>query len=302
MRADLHLHSVFSDGSHTPAELARMAKAAGLGLFSVTDHDNLGGAEEGAAAARALGLRYVRGWEVSSYEGSAKVHVLGYGCRTDEHYAEFLRERVKGGRLRAEKMLALANDFFGLSLTLDDVEAYHARKDTPLHTMHVVTAYAEKLGREKGELYAEAFAFGGPAYAAECRPTPLEAVEVIHKTGGLAVLAHPGRIYCLTPSEYREAREAGGARRAALYADSELRRDAILARLTEAGLDGIECYYTTHTVKETQAFSAYAHEHGLFITGGSDFHADGGRQILGMPVFQADAALTERLLGLEGSV
>ena len=105
MRADLHMHSVCSDGALPPAELARRAKQAGLGLFSLTDHDNMAGCAEAAEAAKALGLHFVRGIEISAYLGAAKVHVLGYGCAENEAYFRFLR----CGRLRAGSDMPRAN-------------------------------------------------------------------------------------------------------------------------------------------------------------------------------------------------
>lgn len=302
MRADLHIHSLFSDGKYPPRVLAEMAKARGLALFSLTDHDSMEGNPEAAAAAREFGLRFVRGWEVSAYEGSVKVHILGYGCRADGAYRDFLEKRVEGGRIRTEEMLALANAYFGTDVTLDDVEAYHVRKEAPLHTMHTVSAFADRLGRDKNALYYEVFGWGGPAYSEECRPTPFEALDVIHETGGLAVLAHPGRIRCLTHAEYAEFRGASACRRAELDGVSDARRDDLIARLTAAGLDGIESCYTTHTAEETRMFSRYARAHGLLSTGGSDFHAEGSESALGLPLFEADEALCVRLLGLDGSV
>ena len=303
MRADLHIHSVWSDGLFRPDELAKKAKQAGLELFSVTDHDSMGGSEEGARAAHAEGLRYVRGWEVSSYEGTDKIHVLGYGCKKNADYEEFLRLRFEGGRIRAEKMVALANAHLGVHVTMDDVEAYHVRKGAPIHTMHVVRAFAAAIQRDPGPLYGELFALGGPAFVAECRPTPFEAVEIIHKTGGIAVLAHPGRIFGLTLEEmlcWRAATDE--AERERLDARGLARRRKIMDALTEAGLDGIECIYTRHTEEETREFLAYAERRGLWVTGGSDFHAEGTRNVLGAPPFDADEGLCKLLLGLEGSV
>ncbi len=302
MRADLHMHSVWSDGLHTPSELAKMAKAAGLEMFSVTDHDNMGGSAEGAEAARREGLHYVRGWEVSAYRGTDKIHVLGYGCREDAAYEKFLAERFEGGRIRAEKMVALANAHLGVNVTMDDVEAYHVRKTSPLHTMHVVRAYAEKLGADPGPLYGELFALGGPAFVADCRPTPFEAIEVIHATGGIAVLAHPGRIFCLSVEEMLAWRAGDERERERLDAIGTARRDSVIDELAEAGLDGIECTYTRHTVTETREFLAYTARKGLYATGGSDFHAEGSRNVIGLPLFETDGALTKLLLGLEGSV
>ena len=297
------MHSVFSDGAYTPSELARRVKEAGLSLFSLTDHDNMGGSEEAARAARALGLRFVRGWEVSSYEGGVKVHVLGYGCQNGREYEDFLKARFEGALVRAEKMVKMANDYLGLDVTMDEVESYRVRKNAPLHTMHVVSAFAQRLSRKKGAVYQELFDRGRPAFCADCRPTPLDAIDVIHRTGGIAVLAHPGRILDLDEADLRRYRETQDERvRNMLKAESDRRRVGLMEGLALAGIDGIECTYTTHTVKETEAFSDFARAHGLIMTGGSDFHFDGGRNVLGLPVFSADGELLERLLRLEGSV
>ncbi len=303
MRADLHIHSVFSDGLLRPAELAVRVKAAGLSLFSITDHDSMDGCGEGAEAARAEGLRFVRGWEVSSYLGTDKIHVLGYGCTENEAYRIFREKRVEEGRIRAEKAVRLANGYFGTNVTMDDVEAYHVQKETPLHTMYVVRAFAKKLSADPGPLYGLAFALGGPAFVEGSRPTPVEAIEVIHASGGLAVLAHPGRIFCLTLEEMLRWRRSTDEReKEALDAAGRLRRAGLLDSLTEAGLDGIECRYTTHTVRETEEFLRYAEAHGLFATGGSDFHADGSKNVIGMPAFEPEKSLSDLLLRLEGSV
>ena len=105
MRADLHIHTYYSDGKYPPEELARRAKAAGLSLISLTDHDSLAGLNEKRAAAEGEGLSFVSGWEVSAYEGEAKVHVLGYGCLPDAAYEDFLEERRRGALARAESVL-----------------------------------------------------------------------------------------------------------------------------------------------------------------------------------------------------
>lgn len=301
MRADLHMHSLCSDGAYSPAELAKRVKAAGVEFFSLTDHDNLSGEREAAEAAKRLGLRFVRGIEVSSYIGATKVHVLGYGCAEGEAYREFLRARTEGARKREEDILRKANAWFGLSLTLDDVEAYHVRKESPVHSMHIVRAYAARLGVDEGKLYREAFGPAKPAFSDLCRPTPYDAVRIIHEMGGLAVIAHPVQILVLpadvsanfhlyTEKEKDEAKY--------FYADA---RNALMEELAVFGADGIECYHSTHTPDETEEFLAFAKAHGLFVTGGSDFHADGQDRAIGMPAFDASAA-EERLLALKGSV
>lgn len=271
MRADLHLHSVYSDGKYTPQELAARAKAAGLDLYSVTDHDSMEGAEEKASAAREAGLSYVQGWEVSSYE-DCKVHVLGYACRRDEAYFRFLEERVRGALVRAEDMIGKGNRFLGLSVTMSDAEKEHFKKDAPIHTMHVVRAFARKLNKKVGETYLAYFDKGMPAYSDLCRPTATDAVNAIHACGGIAVLAHPGRI--AKPFDEREK---------------------FMERLVSEGLDGIECVYTTHTAEETEYFTRFARSHALLVTGGSDMHVDDGRRTMGKPEFFPDGDLLAAL-------
>lgn len=272
MRADLHLHSVCSDGALTPAELAFRVSQTPVRAFSLTDHDSMSGIAEAAAAAERFGLLLVSGWEVSSYEGDIKVHILGYGCRIGSVYRDFLDERMKGGVIRAKEMIEKANALLGLNVTLKDAEAERRKKNTPLHAMHVSRAFGKKLNRRAGEIYRSFFEKGCPAFSAQCRPAPVRAIQVIHDCGGVAVLAHPGRI-------------------ALSFED----RETLMKMLAEKGLDGIECIYTTHTEKETEYFSAFAASHGLLKTGGSDYHCDDGERIIGFPPFDADGALLEAL-------
>ncbi len=295
MRADLHLHTYCSDGVFPPAEIARRAKEAGLAFFAVTDHDTLAGNAEAAEAARSLGMGYARGIEVSAYLGATKVHVLGYGCGEGEAYFSFLRDRVEGAILRAEDGIRKANAHFSLGVTREEAEKYRARADAPLHTMHIVRAFADRLHADAGELYRDVFAPGRPAYSDLCRPSPKEAVRTVHAMGGLAVIAHPAQILVL-PAEisrkfhlYSEAEKEEAKK---VYAPA---RNALMEELVAAGADGIECFHPTHTAEETEEFLAFAHARGLLVTGGSDFHADGAGRAVGQPPFEADEALKEAL-------
>lgn len=275
MRADLHIHTHYSDGKYSPAEIAERAERAGLELLSMTDHDSLEGLEEKRAEAQKRGLLFVSGWEVSAYEGLCKVHVLGYRCERGGAYFRFLEERKKGALVRAEDSLQKANRVLGLSLTMADVEREHAVKSAPLHTMHVVRAVTRALYRDtarEGEVYLNYFGAGKPAFSGLCRPTPSEAVHIIHESGGIAVLAHPGRIE-LSFSE----------------------REKLMRSLVGEGLNGLECVYSTHDWEQTEYFTAFAKGHGLLVTGGSDFHAE-GRFEIGIPYFEPSEELLQALL------
>lgn len=273
MRADLHIHTVFSDGSHTPREVARMAKENGVRLISLTDHDTMGDLAEKRAAAEEEGLFFVSGWELSAYTASARVHVLGYNCRAGAEYAAFCGARREAAKERALDMIAKANSILGTFVTLSDCERQKKVSGAPFHTMHVVRAFAEAVGRDGNELYGELFDLGKPAHSAIGRPTPFEAVRIIHACGGISSLAHPARIGL-----------------------AEEERDALIDALAEAGLDGIECFHSQHTEGEKEYYSKLAKKRGLLITGGSDFHAEGRDRTVGQPFFDAD----ERLLSALG--
>ena len=273
MTADLHVHSYYSDGAYSPRELALRAREAGVELLSVTDHDSMEGLAEKEAETRAAGLLFLAGWEVSSYSEIGKVHVLGYRCKPCAAYARFLEARRAGGIARAEDSLKKANAFFSLSLSMRDAERERAVASAPLHTMHVVRAVAKAIGKDEGEVYLRYFAKGKVAYSGLCRPAPEEAIDVVHACGGLAVLAHPGRIG-----------EKAGA------------RESLMNGLVGYGLDGIECVYSTHTAEETEYFQAYAKARGLLVTGGSDFHAEGRGRTIGRPEFHP----SDRLLAALG--
>ena len=278
MRADLHIHTYYSDGAYTPAQIAAMAREAGLSLISMTDHDSLAGLEEKTRAAADSGLSYVPGWEVSAYRGDLKVHILGYGCRICAPYEQFLRARREGALARAEDIIARANEYFGLDVTLADAERFHQKKDAPLHTMHIVAAFAERLDRDKGDLYAAAFEPGKPCHSLIGRPSPQDAIDVIHASGGIAVLAHPGRIKL-----------------------SAERRFSLMDELVGRGLDGIECSHSDHTEEQTAQFAAYARLRGLLQTGGSDFHAEGRNRVIGQPPFSPSEELLAAFRRLCGS-
>ncbi len=268
MRADLHIHTYYSDGRHGPEEIAAFAKRNGLALISMTDHDSMGGLEEKRAAAEREGLLFVNGWEVSAYAG-CKVHILGYRCQKNATYDAFLQERREGALARAEDILKKANAYLGIHVTLGDAIAEMTVKDAPLHTMHIVRAVAKRTNASYRDMYAELFDVGRPAYSEIGRPSPLDALEVIHGTGGIAVLAHPGRIQM-----------------------DETKKLQLMDDLTARGLDGIEYIHSQHTFKEAEYFGRYAEDRGLLKTGGSDFHAEGSAREIGLPPFEPD----ERLL------
>ena len=269
--ADLHLHSVFSDGAYTPEEICAIAKSRGLSLLSITDHDTLNGEAEKRAAAEKYSLTYLSGWEISAYADGVKMHVLGYGCDKGEAYLQFMEKRIAAAQARALDSIEKFRSV-GVFITMEEVNSYRADLTAPIHTMHVARAAAKKLNLSEGETYLQYLARGKVANSSIGRPSPQEAIEVIHASGGLAVLAHVGRI-TMPPASLEKA----------------------IAKLSHLGLDGIESVYTTHTDKQTADFNALAQKYGLLTTGGSDTHIEDETHKIGAPAFIPSPALLRRL-------
>ncbi len=277
MLADLHVHSVYSDGKYTPDELCRRAKARGLSLLSITDHDTLAGEEEKQAAAKKYGLRYVTGWEISAYLNGEKMHILGYGCQKNEAYEDFMQARATAALLRAKESVERLRER-GIDLTIEDVLAERLAKNAPVHSMHVARALGKKLGVHEGEAYYTHLAVGKYAHSTIGRPTPKQAIDCIHACGGVASIAHPGRIEL-----------------------PFLERESIVNEVVSLGVDGIEAVYTTHTEEETAYFISLATARGLLVTGGSDTHyeadeREGDVHRVGLPAFTPSQELLDRIL------
>ncbi len=271
MLADLHVHSIYSDGRYTPDFLCQRAKERGISLLSVTDHDTMLGEEDKRQAAQRYGISYLSGWEISAYADGQKLHILGYGCRLGEAYHAFKAERERAAFLRAEDSVQKLQKI-GVPVTMDEVLLQRSAPNLPVHTMHLSRAIAKKLSVHEGEAYLRFLNVGCPAYSDIGRPTPEQAIDCIHACGGVASVAHPGRI-TLNPLE----------------------KEKMLRALAKYGADGIEAVYQTHTEEETDYFLRLAKELGLFVTGGSDTHYESETHYVGSTAFTPAKEFLERV-------
>lgn len=268
MRADMHIHTYYSDGTQSPADVIAAAKCAGLGLISVTDHDTMGAADEVKALAAEAGIRAVDGIEISAY-GEVKVHMLGYGLdKSCPAYLRYYREAVEGSYARCEDTLAKLKSR-DICVPMDKVLAERTVEGTPVHSMFICRA-AAKLGyaNSAGAFYLAYLVDGKCAHSRVGRLTPEQAVATISTCGGISSLAHPGRI-----SLEKSVKES------------------LISRLKGLGLSGIEAVYSGHTEEETAYYKEIARKYGLLVTGGSDTHYAGGPRSVGSPVFCPDEAL-----------
>ncbi len=249
---DLHAHSTASDGAVSPAELVEAARRANLKAIAITDHDSIAGNDEAVATGQSLGIRVVRGCELSAYDGDFEIHVLALHIRDAgairPSLEGFQRERVERGYAIVER-LAHA----GVPVSIDEVmvEAAGAALGRPHIARVLIRAGHAADHREAFDRFLGA---GKPAYVPKPRLDIADAIGITHSAGALAVWAHPGR-------------------------DGTRER---LARLTTHGLDGVEVRHPGHTPADAVRLMKLATDLDLVPSGGSDWHgATEGYRILG---------------------
>jgi Predicted metal-dependent phosphoesterases (PHP family) len=258
-RIDLHLHSTVSDGTDSPAELLERVRAAGVGVFSLTDHDAIRGCAEIQALLGPESPHFLPGVEFSCKDELGKYHILGYGCRAE---AAALRELVELGhsqRMRKlEARLEQLSARFGITFSAAELAALRALPNPGkphLGNLLVRLGYAETVGQAIRR-YLDFQALP------EEQIRPETAIAGILGSGGIPILAHP----CFGSGEERIlGRE---------LADR-------VARLTGFGLQGLEALYSGFSPALTEEVLALAEGSGLCVTAGSDYHGQNKTVSLG---------------------
>lgn len=251
--ADLHLHTTCSDGILTPAELVTQAIAKGFSAISITDHDTTSGLDEAFETAATTGLEVIPGLELSTLEGEREIHLLGYYPDRHNRDLQLMLEKIIGARKnRALYMIQKLNDL-GCDLSLDRVK--EIADSQFIGRPHIARAMLEKgYIKEASEAFSEAYiGRGGRAYVERFKLTPAEGIKLLQQAGAITVLAHPG-----------------------FLSKGEPVTEAEITALIQAGLRGIEVFYSRHSVAQTAAYYEIATRRNLLITGGSDCHGQQG--------------------------
>ena len=261
-KSDLHLHTVASDGSDTPEELIRKARACGIDVIAITDHDTLVGSNE-ATKLPCEGIKVITGIEFScqtSGEDGFDCHVLGYGF---DPCAPVLLDAIRHGRemrlLKLETRLAYLKDKFGISFDEEDIKWLHSLNSVArphLGRLLIAHGYARDMA-DAMDNYLKGGGFPDDRIDAS------EAISAIIGAGGIPVYAHP----------------IGGEREKRLTREEVERRISVLQMV---GLRGIECYYSRYSESDVEMLLEIADSKGLLVSGGSDYHGENKTVKLGV--------------------
>lgn len=249
MIADLHTHSTASDGQYRPAELVGLAKAQGIQVLALTDHDTVDGLAEAVRAGNELGINVIRGVELGAQE-YRNLHILGYDFTTGSCPLIDLCEKLRAGRDERKYRI---RDFLkekGVDISLDEVEEAAGGKviARPHFAQVMVRRGYVATTREAFDRYLDTDEY---SRIERFKASAQECISAIKASGGKVSFAHPYQV---------------GLDDAAL--------EVLLRTLIDAGLDAIECYHSGHTPAQTNFYLSLAKRYGLHVTGGSDFHGE----------------------------
>lgn len=246
---DLHVHSTVSDGTFTPTELVAEAKRCNLSAFALTDHDTVRGFEEAKKASEGSGVEVIPGVEISAAYKKKDIHILG--LLIDPNYEPLKRSLDTALLERDQRNAKMAQNLAAGGLDID-IERLTAAfpPDTVLTRAHFAKFLLEtKQIKSINEAFEHYLNADGPYYVPREYISPKNAIKLIKQAGGIPVLAHP-LVYHLPEEEL----------------------DALIARLKNAGLEGLEVFYSANTGFDEGIVRRYANKYNLIMTGGSDFH------------------------------
>jgi predicted metal-dependent phosphoesterase TrpH len=246
---DLHCHSTASDGVLSPAQVVQRAAANGVSVLALTDHDELAGLAAAAEAARAAGIRFVPGVEISITWGGISIHIVGLAVDPENATLASNLDGVRSSRGRRAERIAAELDRLGIEGSLDGAYAY-AENPEVIGRTHFARFLVERgIAPDVASVFRRYLARGKPGYVPHQWAELADAVAWIRASGGRAVVAHPGR--------YKLPR-------------AELRR--FFGEFKAAGGEGIEVVTGSHSPEQYGEFARLAREFEFLASRGSDFH------------------------------
>ena len=249
LNADLHCHSVVSDGTLTPEVLATRARGNGVDLWALTDHDEIGGVQRARVAAQAQGMAFLSGVEISVSFASETVHIVGLGFDdSDPRIAQGLAA-TRGGRDTRAMEMAEQLAQVGIAGAYEGALKYVGNPALISRTHFARFLVEAGVCKETSEVFRKYLTEGKPGFVPHRWANLGDAVHWITQAGGVAIIAHPAR-YRLTANE----------------------EFALFSEFKEHGGQGVEVVTGSHSVAEYATYAAMAREFGLAASRGSDFH------------------------------
>ena len=250
LNADLHCHSVVSDGTLTPELLAARASANGVELWALTDHDEVGGQQRAAAAAKAHGMHYLTGVEISVTFAGETVHIVGLGFDINNPLIRQGLEATRGGRGPRAMEMAAGLAAAGIPNAFEGALKFVGNPELISRTHFARFLVESGACTDTYEVFRKYLTEGKPGYVPHRWAALKDAVGWIAQTGGIAVIAHPGRYKFTANEEY-----------------------ALFSEFKAHGGRGVEVITGSHTVAEYTEYADVAREFGLAASRGSDFHS-----------------------------
>ena len=250
LNADLHCHSVVSDGTLTPEALAARASGNGVELWALTDHDELGGQHRALAAAKAHGMKYLTGTEVSVTFIDQTVHIVGLGFDADDPQLLQGLRQTRGGRGQRAMEMSDGLAKAGIKDAYEGALKFVGNPELISRTHFARFLVESGVCKETNEVFRKYLTEGKPGFVPHRWATLKDAVSWITQAGGMAVIAHPAR-YKFTPNQ----------------------EFALFTEFKGHGGQGVEVVTGSHTAAEYLTYAALAREFGLVASRGSDFHS-----------------------------
>ena len=266
MSADLHIHTLFSDGTEKPEKVVELAKKAGLKTIAITDHDVVAGIDPAAAKGKEAGVEVIPGIEFTTEAYNTEIHILGYFI--DHRHPGLLQALTRIQKGREKRIYKICDKLKGLGIDLSPEKVFEIAGHRAAGRPHVARALvAEGYVRNFKEAFNRYIDFRGPAYVSHYKLSPEEAVKLILSSGGIPVFGHPAVSNC----------------------------DDAIPDLIRAGLLGIEAHYAGHSEADTERYVNLARKNGLLVTGGSDYHGSRGGKEVGLGDLTIPDKLVEKL-------
>lgn len=244
VKADLHMHSNYSDGTLTPVQLIDLSRKSGISIISITDHDNVNGISEAIKYGREKNVQVIPGVEISADLNDHEIHILAYFVDyKNKKFLDFLSSSRKLRLKRNQRIVEKLNNL-GSGINMNSILS-KAGETTSIGRPHIaIELNDEGFVKSYHDAFMKYIGDGKPAFVPKPNPPSCEVIKLISEMGGLSFVAHPGKIV----------------------------RDEMLLKLINEGIDGIETIHPSHSKDDVDYFSAAAAENFLLTSGGSDFH------------------------------